>query len=174
MAFEIFDDVAFYWFAITILSFVVIPRSVYLLIHPLLMKWKWFASWEKKDAGIEGADEEEICQCAMPECKQKREELARAKRKSFYWSLLSLKNVIFVLAWIGFIFMLCRASQYQSSGLASFNPYSVLEINDGAELPAIRKAYRTLSLKYHPGVCFVCVCVRSCVHLCAEAVFVCV
>ena len=35
-------------------------------------------------------------------------------------------------------------------GLQSFDPYEILELEVGAELPAIRKQYRRMSLQKHP------------------------
>eukprot|EP00316_Scyphosphaera_apsteinii_P011534 CAMPEP_0119309462 /NCGR_PEP_ID=MMETSP1333-20130426/15782_1 /TAXON_ID=418940 /ORGANISM="Scyphosphaera apsteinii, Strain RCC1455" /LENGTH=690 /DNA_ID=CAMNT_0007313449 /DNA_START=288 /DNA_END=2360 /DNA_ORIENTATION=+ len=41
----------------------------------------------------------------------------------------------------------------QSEEMFSFNPYKILEIEEGAEPTQIKKAYRSMSLKYHPDKC---------------------
>mmetsp|Transcript_12043 Transcript_12043/g.37078 ORF Transcript_12043/g.37078 Transcript_12043/m.37078 type:complete len:562 (+) Transcript_12043:494-2179(+) len=59
-----------------------------------------------------------------------------------------MNAICLVLAWAVFL-MLIRALTFDAE-LASFDPFKILGINPNAEDKDVRKAYRKLSLEYHP------------------------
>ncbi len=64
--------------------------------------------------------------------------------------LFGWRGIGFVLSWIIFITLLFRLTAMQSEEMYTFNPFKILEIEEGATPQDIKKAYRRLSLMYHP------------------------
>ena len=81
--------------------------------------------------------------------KQKAEELKRNKGIKTLQSTGFLINLsVTVLLSILFVWLLY--SVMEDGQVNSFDPFSILEIDHGADSKAIKRAFRTLSLKYHP------------------------
>jgi translocation protein SEC63 len=56
-----------------------------------------------------------------------------------------------ITVFLTMVFMFLLAQVLQGGAVVNtFDPYSILEIDHGSDNKAIKKAYRTLSLKYHP------------------------
>lgn len=64
-------------------------------------------------------------------------------------SFLTVSNVLLVLLWACFIALLVQINAV-AADRATFEPYSILGLQEGASEAEVRKAYRDLSRKYHP------------------------
>jgi len=131
MAFEVFDDVAFYWFLMSVMVVVVIPMSYSFLTT---VQWKSPENWTRQ----------------LDSCKEKISRGDRARRKDMASKLFGWRGIGFVVSWVLLLALLMRLTTMQSEEMFSFNPYKILEIEDGATPSEIKKAYRKMSLKYHP------------------------
>ena len=69
--------------------------------------------------------------------------------KSF-WSRVSWSTLVFVLLWALFLYLVVQVAHYSEQKMATFDPYEILGVEKGANLTEIKKAYRALSLVYHP------------------------
>jgi len=133
MAFEVYDDVAFFWFLLTLVFVILVPFTFHMI------------SFFRVGQGLEKGEE-----LLTSIGKQKRERMLKEAREAQLKKIFSIKTAVFVLMWIGFIVALFWVSDYQHEQLATFDPYEVLGLETGAAEQDIKKAYRRLSLKYHP------------------------
>jgi translocation protein SEC63 len=129
-----YDNSAFYYFAITLLVIYLIPGT-------------WFAL---KEIGLA------LFGSAVGSSARTREEVVKASKIKDQTSGLKrlsssafLTNLVCVLvAWTIFLYLLSMVSQ--DGEVNSFDPYTILGIEQGITTGEIKKAYRKLSLQYHP------------------------
>eukprot|EP01118_Nematostelium_gracile_P005561 TRINITY_DN1766_c0_g2_i1.p1 TRINITY_DN1766_c0_g2~~TRINITY_DN1766_c0_g2_i1.p1 ORF type:complete len:619 (-),score=162.34 TRINITY_DN1766_c0_g2_i1:117-1973(-) len=126
-----YEDSAFGYFAIAILSF-------FLLFWTYRYLKVWHKAFFGKYQGI----------CGCPECIAKAKRLQLESRKPSRWGVI--KFMIFAGLWVVFIALVIYASQTGTSQGPAFDPYEILEISRGATDAEIKKAYRSLSLRFHP------------------------
>jgi len=60
------------------------------------------------------------------------------------------RGIGFFVGWISLIYLISSFATMQSEEMFSFNPYKILAVEEGATPAEIKKAYRKLSLHYHP------------------------
>eukprot|EP00522_Entomoneis_paludosa_P013725 CAMPEP_0172443100 /NCGR_PEP_ID=MMETSP1065-20121228/3404_1 /TAXON_ID=265537 /ORGANISM="Amphiprora paludosa, Strain CCMP125" /LENGTH=641 /DNA_ID=CAMNT_0013193201 /DNA_START=200 /DNA_END=2125 /DNA_ORIENTATION=+ len=130
-----YDNSAFYFFAMSILSFYLLPSWYYILS-------KVYNALTVKDASI-GA----VARTSAE--KAKAENLKQEKGWKSLQTNGFLINLILTVA-LTALFVFLVISVGQDGEVNSFDPYSILEIDHGADNKAIKKAYRKLSLIYHP------------------------
>ena len=130
-----YDNSAFYYFALTLLVIYIIPGT-------------WYAVSEFVLAFVSGGEVG-----AKARTKTETEKAANLKKKTTGFARLNttsyLVNLGFlVFAWICFLYLLSLVSN--DGEVNTFDPYVILGISQEAEVSEIKKAYRKLSLKYHP------------------------
>merc|ERR1719326_791432 len=77
--------------------------------------------------------------------------LQAAERKKMLSEVFGWRGVGFVLGWICFLSLSYKLMNLaDGEEMFSFNPFKILGIEEGSEMSDIKKAYRKLSLKYHP------------------------
>jgi len=131
MAFEVFDDVAFYWFLFSVMVMVIVPMS-YSFLSTLQLRPP--ADWTRQ----------------LDSCKEKNERIERERRKDLMSKLFGWRGVGFICSWTLLIALAMRLTVMQNEEMYTFNPYRILAIEEGAEPGEIKKAYRKMSLKFHP------------------------
>ena len=89
MAFEVFDDVAFYWFLMSVMVAVIVPMSYSLLST---VQWKSPADWTR----------------TLGSCKEKGAEGDRRRRKEMAQKLLGWRGIGFIGCWVLFLALLLR------------------------------------------------------------------
>jgi len=129
---EHYDDSAFTYFAVSVLAIILVPWTL-----------SYIKSWRKavtyKYTGL----------CGCDACRNKAEQLQKDSRKPSMWGIM--KFVLYLAVILIFVLLLSKAtSEAQPATSTAFDPYAVLEISVGASDEEIKKAYRKLSLKYHP------------------------
>ena len=130
-----YDDNAFYYFAITAMSIYLIPGTYFALAEV----YRAFVS--SGDTGLKartGAEKEKA-----DKLKRDTTGLARLKRPAFIVNLVLL--VVFGILFVYLVRLVIADGHVQA-----FDPYHILGVDQGAETGVIKKAYRKLSLKYHP------------------------
>ncbi|XP_064629178.1 translocation protein SEC63 homolog [Lineus longissimus] len=120
----------FYYFVLSFYALVLIPVTYYL-----------WPSWESKDSG----KLRRLCHCEA--CQAKRQRL-HSKRP---WTTFKRKGVTIGLgiAWVIFMILIYKVSQLELDHV-EYDPFIELGIDRDASTIEIKKAYRKLSLKYHP------------------------
>jgi hypothetical protein len=132
MAFEVFDDVAFYWFLLAVLCGFIFPiTKTFISVLPL---GRPPADWTR----------------GMSSCKEKHAEVDARERKKTMAKVFGWRGAMFAVAWVLLIFLAGKLTTMQQTDMFSFNPYKILGVDEGAEMSDIKKAYRRLSLINHP------------------------
>ena len=130
-----YDNSAFYYFALTLLSIYLIPGTYSFLKEIFLA----ISGGNNADSKARTALEKE----KVAEIMGKNSGLARLSRKSFLWN-----TALLVLVWAVFLFLVNLVGS--DGEVSTFDPYQILGLEAGAEDKMIKSAYRKLSLKYHP------------------------
>eukprot|EP00611_Tribonema_gayanum_P017928 TRINITY_DN3090_c0_g2_i1.p1 TRINITY_DN3090_c0_g2~~TRINITY_DN3090_c0_g2_i1.p1 ORF type:complete len:649 (-),score=300.82 TRINITY_DN3090_c0_g2_i1:64-2010(-) len=132
-----YDDSAFYYFSLTLVTFYVIPVTLSTIIQVVNVL-------VPRDAALTKARTEE---------EQEKLRLIRSEvysaRKLFTSHAFLFKLATLVAGWAAF-YALVSTMDGGAVSLAQFDPYAILGIDVGVEPKAIKRAYRTLSLQYHP------------------------
>lgn len=129
-----YDDSAFYYFFISILTVALIPLT-YSIIKTMLLGEKQIVESNTKN-----------CDChRCQELIGKRQKVHSKTwmRPGFYF------KIGFTLALWG-VWYLTAVQISKIEPLKSFDPYQILGVDVGAEMKVIKKAYRQLSLLKHP------------------------
>lgn len=130
-----YDNSAFYYFALTLLVIYIIPGTYYALSEFVL------AFVGSGDIGAKARTKEEADKSAK--LKQKTTGFARLNTTAYKTNLGCL-----LFAWVCFLYLMSLV--LQDGEVNTFDPYTILGISQGAAVGEIKKAYRKLSLKYHP------------------------
>ncbi|CEM30111.1 unnamed protein product [Vitrella brassicaformis CCMP3155] len=141
-----YDDSAFLYFAGSLLLCVLIPWT-YCFVSALLFPYNSVAAREFPVKSRSGSVYR-YCQCSFDVTR-----VENAKKRAASWkNRLTVSFVLQLIALIGLWYSFYLLSQ-QLSGekeIQAFDPYAILEISMGASDREIKKAYRFMSLKYHP------------------------
>ncbi|KAL0266447.1 UNVERIFIED_CONTAM: hypothetical protein PYX00_008980 [Menopon gallinae] len=120
----------FFYFLLSFLALLLIPGTCY-----------WWPRKQKEDPEVL------VKQCNCPLCQRKRIILSMdqpwKKTKQY------LIKFIIILGWIILALLAYRVSQLDYE-MANFDPYEILGIPVGTPTSEVRKAYRRLSVIYHP------------------------
>lgn len=130
-----YDNSAFYYFAITCLFFYLIPGSYYMLSE---VKEAFFTGTSKALTARTGAEATKA---------QKLKKNTRGFARLRTWSFI-INLILLVFAFI--IFALLVSNVISNGEVQRFDPYQILGIDAETSTGEIKKAYRKLSLKYHP------------------------
>lgn len=147
MAFEVFDDVAFFWFWVTLLAIVLLPWTAVWLGRIALRRVRT-ALCPLRHSIDDGRD----CACDACEAKRLARRAALDAERGPLRRWLSWSNIAFVFLWTMFLVVLVQVPHMQTQKMATFDPYEVLELDRAAAptLLEIKRQYRTLSLIHHP------------------------
>jgi translocation protein SEC63 len=130
-----YDNSAFYYFALTLLVIYIIPGTWYAVSELLL------AFVSSGEAGTKPRTKSEVEKAAN--LKKKTTGLARLNNMTYLVNLGFL-----IVAWVAFLYLMTLV--VNDGEVSTFDPYAILGIGQEAEVGEIKKAYRKLSLKYHP------------------------
>jgi translocation protein SEC63 len=130
-----YDNSAFYYFSITLLSFYLIPGGWYLLSE---LKEAFFPS-ASKDLLSRTSHEKEKAEVI----KKQKSGLTRLNK----WQFI-VNFIVFIAAFCLFVYLV--SSVIGDGEVYRFDPFQILGVDNGASTNEIKKAYRKLSLKYHP------------------------
>ena len=130
-----YDNSAFYYFSITLLSIYLIPGLFYL-----------FAELYRAFVGIGDVGSKARTLTERGKANKLKESttgFARLRKPLF---ILNLCVLLVVTPIYLYLIMLVR----NDGEVSTFDPFHILGIEQGAAIKDIKKAYRSLSLKYHP------------------------
>ena len=130
-----YDNSAFYYFAITLLSIYLIPGTYFCLKEVVVAFIGGIGSRQNARTIAEKKK--------LDDLKGANSGFKRLSSRNFLF-----KTVILIVVWIVFIYLVSLVSA--DGEVSQFDPYQILGVESGAEDKAIKSAYRKLSLKYHP------------------------
>ncbi|PRP74036.1 translocation protein, partial [Planoprotostelium fungivorum] len=131
MAKNNYDDSASIFFAISILGIILIATTI-----AYIKTWK--RAFSKAYKG----------ECNCDACHTKAEATQLENRKPTKWAIF--KFGLYLLVWAVFLYLTINAYQKSSQEPVLFDPYKILELDQGATDAEIKSSYRKLSLKNHP------------------------
>eukprot|EP01038_Epipyxis_sp_PR26KG_P011705 gene11705-15670_t len=130
-----YDNSAFYYFAITLLVIYIIPGTYHLCSELLLSVFSGGENGSKARTKSEKNKALKI--------KSESTGFARLKKPSFIINAICL-----LFAWTIFIYLVTLV--INDGEVNTFDPYQILGLDTSAEATDVKKAYRKLSLRYHP------------------------
>ncbi|KAG5175937.1 DnaJ-like/ Sec63 translocase subunit [Tribonema minus] len=132
-----YDDSAFFYFSLTLLTFYLVPVTFTTALQLLRAVIPRNESWASARTDDEKKKVESL-----------KKEVHSAKTLLTSWLFLG-KVASLVIGW-AIVYVLLSSMTGESVGLAQFDPYAILGVDVGADTKAIKRSYRNLSLKYHP------------------------
>lgn len=122
----------FYYFLISVLSLCLVPVTVQSLY-----------SIYKSSRG----KSKDICQCQT--CQTERKNAIITKPSTVKKLLTSPKFLFLLIGWVGVVLLTLQVAGAEVKSV-TWDPYEILGISEGADLPEIKKTFKKLSLVYHP------------------------
>lgn len=131
-----YDNSAFYFFALSFITIYLVPSWIYI-----------FNSFKKalgaNDASIGAVSRTSVEKSKAEALKKDSGVGTLFKSKTFLYNF-----IVTILLTILFFWLLVNVTE--DGEVNSFDPFTILEIDRGADDKTIKKAYRSLSLKFHP------------------------
>eukprot|EP00808_Paulinella_micropora_P008326 g24406.t1 len=135
MAFEFFDDVAFYYVVQSILALYLLPSSIYY-------------GWVLLKRVLGSSQYQSAAKCSCATCEKKFLE-TEAQRNKLHKQITPCR-VLYVILLIFFLIGLSQLHNYKTEEMATFDPFTILELPEDATEKQIKKAFRDLSRMHHP------------------------
>jgi len=132
-----YDNSAFYFFALSFITIYLVPSWISILSR---VNSVVFA----KDENIGAISRTSAEKAKAEELKKESKGLGKLTESTPFMMNLGFTVVLTI------IFLWLAVSVSTDGEVNSFDPFSILEIDSGSEAKAIKKAFRSLSLKYHP------------------------
>jgi len=132
-----YDNNAFYFVALSFLTFYLVP-SWYVIIRRV---YRAFIGLKDEDIG------------AVTRTSAEKEKVAKLKKSSKGFSQLKSKGFLINLALtvaLTALFVVLVMNVSSDGEVNSFDPFHILGVDSGADTKAIKKAYKKMSLMYHP------------------------
>jgi translocation protein SEC63 len=131
-----YDDSAFYFVALSFITIYIVPS--------------WYSIYQKLKVALFSSDEEIG---AISRTSAEKQKAADLKKNSKGLKTLNSPGFItnFVITvFLTIVFLWLYLSVQSNGEVNSFDPFTILDVDAGAELKEIKKAYKKMSLKYHP------------------------
>ncbi|XP_026193906.1 dnaJ protein ERDJ2A [Cyclospora cayetanensis] len=141
-----YDDNAFMFFLCSVTVCILIPWTFFFLRKCLAVSNAYRRKYPEKSSS---GSKFRYCQCSA--CVAQRAELHKELsllRSRFLTKGRLIEVTALLLCWLGFI-LICRNLQDVHS-IKTFDPFEILDVSPSATQREIKKAYRLMSLKYHP------------------------
>ena len=127
-----YDDSAFYYFSISILTAVLLPFT-----------WNLMKSMIWGDTVIENSKDSDPTFLKALIALKKREAKSKVYTTSFYFRIM-------VCAFFWYLWYLNAEMVNSMEQLQSFDPFMILQVPSDASVKDIKKQYRRMSLEMHP------------------------
>eukprot|EP00918_Siedleckia_nematoides_P035866 GHVU01077931.1.p1 GENE.GHVU01077931.1~~GHVU01077931.1.p1 ORF type:complete len:198 (+),score=18.80 GHVU01077931.1:87-680(+) len=138
-----YDDSAWLFFAGTVLLCVLLPWTYYFVVRVVLSSLGGKKGYPvKTNAG----SAIQYCKCSL--CKKFEHEQASKKFKNLFSVSYIVQAVVILLGWLLLLRLAWGLAEVKQ--IQAFDPFEILGIAAGTSESAIKKAYRMMSLKYHP------------------------
>ena len=131
------DDNAFYYFATSILTSLLVPLTYKLIIQPMLY-----------GEMVIKTDPNAIKNCVCDICRERMKFRQSLHRFAFINKWFLVKLGILTVFWYFLIYSYIQVKDIEP--LRGFVPYEILGVEKNAPISAVRKAYRKMSRELHP------------------------
>mmetsp|Transcript_87810 Transcript_87810/g.188376 ORF Transcript_87810/g.188376 Transcript_87810/m.188376 type:complete len:672 (-) Transcript_87810:157-2172(-) len=142
-----YDTTAFYYFASSVLFCVAVPWTIS-VIYNLLFPGKAQNEKDHPQKAAKSGSSIHYCQSSemVQQASRAKAEAKQVNSNSLVWWLLKL--ALLALIWGGLYLLVTQMGT--ETQINKFDPFDILEVAHGSDNAAIKKAYRKLSLIYHP------------------------
>jgi len=140
-----YDDAAFYYFAGSVLVVVAVPWTISVIYNILFPGQRQVDQEFPRKSKLGSAYK----YCQTSAMTAKIDDARREARKCTSGAFLGtvLKFTVLSAMWLSVYFI---SVQMESNEIKSFDPFQILDVSSGADAAGIKKAYRKLSLVWHP------------------------
>jgi len=139
-----YDDTAFYYFASSVLLTIALPWT-FNVVKNLLFPGK---AQVEKDFPKKAKNGNKYRYCTSSAMVEQVDRARREARRCTTSAGCIGKLVLLIIVWVGIFWSV--SSLGGETEIRSFDPFRILEVEASADNAAIKKAYRKLSLVYHP------------------------
>mmetsp|Transcript_89755 Transcript_89755/g.169062 ORF Transcript_89755/g.169062 Transcript_89755/m.169062 type:complete len:704 (-) Transcript_89755:135-2246(-) len=141
-----YDDTAFYYFAISMLTCMAVPWT-FSLIRNLLFPRE---TQIEHDFPVKSSEGSTFRYCQVPamidKVERRRKEAQKWTPRLLLW--WAVKASVLISIWVG---IFAAAAQLgDEKDIKKFDPFDILDVSAYATITEIKKSYRKLSLLYHP------------------------
>mmetsp|Transcript_48419 Transcript_48419/g.123213 ORF Transcript_48419/g.123213 Transcript_48419/m.123213 type:complete len:668 (+) Transcript_48419:155-2158(+) len=137
-----YDDAAFFYFASSVLVTIAVPWT-----YSFVKNTIFGSKEEEKDVPGKSKSGSESRQCQSSAMVAKSEQAKESTRRRNCSGCWWLQLIVLGLMWLS-IYLTC--THLGQEEIKSFDPFKILEVAPSATAAEIKKAYRKLSLVYHP------------------------
>lgn len=130
-----YDDSAFYYFSVAMLTIVLVPTTYVMLIKPVIFGDDLSINYSIKN-----------CECET--CVKRMQ--TRASKYRFSWFDRYFLFKLLALGFLWFVCYQCFDIVKDLEPLKSFVPNEILGVDTDATVAQVKKAYRALSREKHP------------------------
>ncbi|KAG0168426.1 secretory subunit [Apophysomyces sp. BC1034] len=123
----------FYYFLLSVLLLCLVPTTGVL----------FYSGWKATKQN----NSTDWCKCGS--CVQERKKNDRVRSGNIVTQFTNPKIIFIVLGWLAVALLVYQVAQAEQPK-ARWDPYEILGLREGVELPEIKKVYKKLSLVYHP------------------------
>ncbi|KAI8394289.1 Sec63 Brl domain-containing protein [Radiomyces spectabilis] len=123
----------FYYFLLSVLSLCLVPVT----LHSVYRLYSCTKHSTKTN----------LCHCEV--CEKERTKAQKVKPNRVKAQLTKPKTLFIIIGWVT-VALLAYQVSHAEAPKASWDPYEILGISEGASLAEIKKVYKKLSLIYHP------------------------
>jgi len=137
-----YDDAAFFYFAGSVLVAAAVPWTYSFVKNTIF-------GTEEEDKDVPGKSKSGSTsrQCQSSAMVSKTDEVKEGSRRRNCSGCWWLQLIVLSFMWLS-IYLVC--TQMGQEEIKSFDPFKILEVSSSATAAEIKKAYRKLSLVYHP------------------------
>ncbi|MES1914264.1 MAG: hypothetical protein MHM6MM_006357 [Cercozoa sp. M6MM] len=140
--YEVYDDVAFFWFILTVMGLIVVPRTLWHLLQPLL---------NRVLSSLVSHKETSPTVAVAAKFRPNNDTTTKSAQKSRKGGI-TVSRVAFGLIWVVFVLLLWQVPRFTAKNLARFDPYEILDLSKDASIEDIKRQFRKLSREWHPDV----------------------
>jgi len=143
-----YDDTGFIFFAAAVLVSILVPWTVSILKHILFPDASVHSEGQFPLKSAKGST---LVYCKTSAMTQRLNEAKAEKRKwkNRFSTPLIVKTLVVGVLWAA-LYSMAETIAASHTEIKSFDPFEILEISISASDQEIKKAYRRMSLKYHP------------------------
>jgi len=138
-----YDDAAFYYFASCLLGIIVVPWTLSFIYGTLFSSGK-----DDKDTPGKSKAGSKFRYCQTSTMVEKDAAAIKQTSASRFNKGWLLQLIILGSIWAGLVVVVGQLGQ--ESEIKSFDPFAILEVPTSATTQEIKKAWRRLSMQYHP------------------------
>ncbi|OLQ06990.1 Translocation protein SEC63-like [Symbiodinium microadriaticum] len=141
-----YDDTAFYYFFSSVLVTVAVPWTCSVIYNFLFPG----QAQVEKDFPTKSKSGSRYHYCQSSQMVDKIEKARQKARRASAGSSFTMIIKLSLLAGIWLTIYLIHVHLGDAKEIKRFDPFEILEVSPGASATEVKKAYRQLSLKYHP------------------------